>query len=93
MSRYFLRHEVLDMIALRPELLDEIEAEGLIEVEEGDRYSLRTVERLRVIRNLVDELGVNLAGAEVILRMREQTMLALEIARQALEELNRYLEE
>ena len=93
MSRYFLRHEVLEMIALRPELLDEIEAEGLIEVEEDARYSLTTVERLRVIRNLVDDLGVNLAGAEVILRMREQTLLALEVARRALDELNRYLEE
>ncbi len=89
MSRYFLRHEVLEMIALRPELLDEIEAEGLIDLDEDDRYSLMTVERLRVIRNLVDDLGVNLAGAEIILRLREQMLLALEVARRALEELDR----
>ncbi len=92
MSRYFLRHEVLEMIAIRPELLDEIEAEGLIDVEQGARYSLHTVERLRVIRNLVDDLGVNLAGAEVILRMREQMMLALHLAQQALDELQRQVD-
>jgi MerR family transcriptional regulator/heat shock protein HspR len=35
-------------------------------------FSDADVERVRFIKRLVDDLGVNLAGAEVILHMREQ---------------------
>ena len=34
-------------------------------------YSEQDVQRLRQIKRLIDDLGVNLAGAEVILRMRD----------------------
>jgi MerR family transcriptional regulator/heat shock protein HspR len=49
---------------------------GLIEPERGRgeiRYfSPRDIERAQQIRRLIDELGVNLAGVDVILNMREQ---------------------
>ena len=45
-------------------------------------YSQRDIERLQQMVRLVDELGVNLAGAEVILRMTNQ-----------IEELRRELDE
>lgn len=35
-------------------------------------YSLFDLERVRLIRRLVDDLGVNLAGVEVILRLTER---------------------
>ena len=35
-------------------------------------YSDADIERLLVIRRLIDELGVNLAGADIILRLRER---------------------
>lgn len=35
-------------------------------------FSDDDLERVRLIRRLVDDLGVNLAGVEVILQMREQ---------------------
>lgn len=35
-------------------------------------YSEGDVQRLRQIKRLMDDLGVNLAGAEVIIRMRER---------------------
>jgi MerR family transcriptional regulator/heat shock protein HspR len=35
-------------------------------------YSEEDVQRLRQIKRLMDDLGVNLAGAEVILRMRDR---------------------
>jgi len=35
-------------------------------------YSEGDIKRLRKVKQLMDELGVNLAGAEVILRMRER---------------------
>ena len=51
---------------------------GLIEpvaVEAGVRlYSLDDIDRVRRIRRLVDDLGVNLAGVAAILHMREQLL-------------------
>ena len=35
-------------------------------------YSQRDVERLRQIQRLMNDLGVNLAGVEVIMRLRER---------------------
>ena len=36
------------------------------------RYSDADVEHIRFIKRLVDDLGVNLAGVEVIMHMRQQ---------------------
>ena len=36
------------------------------------RFSAQDVEQIRFIKRLVDELGVNLAGVEVIMHMRQQ---------------------
>ena len=38
------------------------------------RYSDADVEHIRFIKRLVDDLGVNLAGVEVILHMRQQLL-------------------
>ena len=35
-------------------------------------YSMQDIERLRRIKTLIDDLGVNLAGVEVIMRMTER---------------------
>ena len=51
-------------------------------------YSVGDIERLRQIQRLIDDLGVNLAGAEVILRMKER-MLEME---REVEELRRELD-
>ena len=48
-------------------------------------YSEMDVERLRQIRRFTQEMGVNLAGVEVILRLLEQ-MEALQAERDALAE-------
>ncbi len=53
-------------------------------------YSLQDLERVRQIRRLVDELGVNLAGVEVILRLTEQ-IRALESEIEELRANNRRL--
>lgn len=37
-------------------------------------YSMRDVQRAQHIRRLIDELGVNLAGVEVILNMSDRMM-------------------
>lgn len=40
------------------------------------RFSDADVERIRFIKRLVDDLGVNLAGVEVILHLRQQLLAA-----------------
>jgi MerR family transcriptional regulator/heat shock protein HspR len=39
-------------------------------------YSDTDIEHIRFIKRLIDELGVNLAGVEVILHMRQQLVAA-----------------
>jgi DnaJ-class molecular chaperone len=51
----------------------------------GDLYSASDIERLRRIKTLIDDLGVNLAGVEVIIRM-SQRMIEMEREIQDLEQ-------
>src|SRR5579884_2737492 len=65
-----------ELVNVHQQTLRHYERLGLIEPERGKgeiRYfSPRDIERVLQIRRLIDELGVNLAGVEVILNMREQ---------------------
>ena len=64
------------LVDLHPQTLRHYENMGLVTPSrtEGNirLYSQRDVERLRRISGLIDDLGVNLAGVEVILRMNER---------------------
>lgn len=64
------------MLNLHPQTLRNYEQAGLIGPQRSDGnirlYSEREIERLRKINRLTQELGVNLAGVEIILRMTEQ---------------------
>lgn len=68
------------LLQVHPQTLRLYEREGLIEPGRsrgGIRlYSDRDIARVRVMQRLTSDLGVNLAGAEVILNMRE-TILEL----------------
>lgn len=65
-----------DIVNVHQQTLRHYERLGLIEPVRGKGeiryYSHDDIERIQQIRRLVDELGVNLAGVEVILNMREQ---------------------
>lgn len=67
---------VAQMVGLHEQSLRMYERKGLIQPQRSDGnirlFSDADVERVRCIKRLVDDLGVNLAGAEVILHMREQ---------------------
>lgn len=67
---------VAEKFSLHPQTLRLYEREGLLTPSrsEGNTrlYTERDMERLEVILNLTRELGVNLAGIEVILNMREK---------------------
>lgn len=67
---------VARMVDLHPQTLRNYEQIGLVVPRRSDGnirlYSQREVERLMKISRLTQELGVNLAGVEIILRMTEQ---------------------
>jgi len=64
------------MIGVHPQTLRLYEREGLVKPQRTSRhtrlYSQEDIERLKSIINLTQDMGVNLAGVEIILRMREQ---------------------
>lgn len=65
-----------EIVNVHQQTLRHYERLGLIEPTRGKGeiryYSDQDIERIQQIRRLVDELGVNLAGVDVILHMREQ---------------------
>jgi MerR family transcriptional regulator/heat shock protein HspR len=66
---------VAEMYDIHPQTLRMYEREGLLRPERSDGntrlYSGDDLERLEFILTLTRELGVNLAGVEVVLNMRE----------------------
>ncbi|MBI4572966.1 MAG: helix-turn-helix transcriptional regulator [candidate division NC10 bacterium] len=67
---------VADMFDIHPQTLRAYEREGLLRPARTDGntrlYSQEDLERIELILRLTKELGVNLAGVEVILNMRER---------------------
>jgi MerR family transcriptional regulator, heat shock protein HspR len=67
---------VAEMLALHPQTLREYERKGLIRPSRTTGrtrlYSAEDVEEIRLILRLSRDLGVNLAGVEIILKMRRQ---------------------
>jgi MerR family transcriptional regulator/heat shock protein HspR len=66
------------ILGVHPQTLRLYEREGLVEPKRtGGKirlYSERDLERIRCIMRLTNDLGVNLAGAEAILNMRERIL-------------------
>jgi len=64
------------ILGVHAQTLRYYERAGMIEPSRsrGNRrlYSMEDIDRLRRIKTLIDDLGVNLAGVEVILRMSER---------------------
>jgi MerR family transcriptional regulator/heat shock protein HspR len=64
------------MLGVHAQTLRYYERAGMIEPSRsrGNRrlYSTEDIERLRRMKTLIDDLGVNLAGVEVIMRMGER---------------------
>jgi MerR family transcriptional regulator/heat shock protein HspR len=77
-TQYISRRVVLRRWGVRGELLDRLEELQLLAPVQrrgrGRAYHVRDLDRLRVYRILLDELGVNDAGAEIILRLRERLL-------------------
>lgn len=72
----FMISAVAEQYQLHPQTLRMYEREGLLMPSRSDGntrlYTQEDLERLEVILKLTRELGVNLAGVEIILNMREK---------------------
>ena len=76
MSFYTLR-QIAEILGLEPEFLEQLAHEDILlpEADADACYSDRMLERARVAHELVHELEVNLAGASVIVRLREEMVV------------------
>lgn len=84
------------LVNLHPQTLRHYEGLGLVSPRRssGNRrlYSERDLERLRLICRLTGELGVNLAGVEVILNMTEQIQALRDESARREQQLRREIE-
>lgn len=82
---------VCEMFNIHPQTLRLYEREGLLHPQRvgGSRlYSQEDLERIRMILSLTKNLGVNRAGVDIILRMRQR----LEALHREMEKMMDYLE-
>ena len=81
MARKYLRiTEVIKICGVDEEFILRLERESMVRTVIRRRqklYPLDQVDRVRVAHLLIEEMGVNLEGAEVALHMREQ-MIAMQ---------------
>ncbi len=72
----FLISVVAKILDIHPQTLRQYEKEGLIEPSRTNGktrlYSQRDVDKIRSILKLTRDLGVNLAGVDIILRLKER---------------------
>ena len=67
---------VSSMLNIHPQTLRQYEREGLITPSRTEGrirlYSQRDIDRMKLILRLTRDLGVNIAGIDIILRLKEQ---------------------
>jgi MerR family transcriptional regulator, heat shock protein HspR len=65
-----------ELVGMHPQTLRMYEAKGLVRPQRtpgGTRlYSEADVERLRIVQRLTTELGLNLAGVELVLKLEDE---------------------
>jgi MerR family transcriptional regulator, heat shock protein HspR len=65
-----------ELVGMHPQTLRMYETKGLVRPQRtpgGTRlYSEADVERLRIVQRLTSELGLNLAGVELVLRLEDE---------------------
>ncbi len=73
---YYTRAQIIETLEIEADFMVLLEQEAIVTcdapLEAAGEFSERMLERARVAYNLTHELDVNLAGAAIIVRMREQ---------------------
>ena len=87
----YLISVVAKVLSIHPQTLRQYEREGLLEPSrtEGKMrlYSEKDMDRIKMILRLTRDLGVNLAGVDIILQLKEQIEQSEAVIRQMKEEL------
>jgi len=72
----YLISVVAKVLTIHPQTLRQYEREGLVMPARTDGkmrlYSQRNIDRIKMILRLTRDLGVNLAGVDVIMQLKEQ---------------------
>ena len=72
----YLISVVAKILSIHPQTLRQYEREGLIEPGRTDGkmrlYSQRDIDKIKTILRLTRDLGVNLAGVDIILRLKDK---------------------
>ena len=89
----YLISVVATMLDIHPQTLRQYEREGLVEPSRTQGrmrlYSQRDIDRMKLILRLTRQLGVNLAGVDIVLQLKEQIDQMQEEIDQLREELSR----
>ena len=88
----YLISVVANMLDIHPQTLRQYEKEGLVTPSRtGGKmrlYSQRDIDKIKMILKLTRELGVNLAGVDIILQLKEKMDLMSEEIDELKEKLN-----
>jgi len=72
----YLISVVANMLDIHPQTLRQYEREGLVEPSRTQGrmrlYSQRDIDRMKLILRLTRQMGVNLAGVDIVLQLKEQ---------------------
>jgi MerR family transcriptional regulator/heat shock protein HspR len=87
---------VANMLDIHPQTLRQYEREGLVTPSrtQGRKrlYSLRDIDRMKLILRLTRQMGVNLAGVDIVLQLKaqiDQMESEIELLRTELSRVNR----
>ncbi len=89
----YLISVVATMLEIHPQTLRQYEREGLVEPSRTQGkmrlYSQRDIERMKLILRLTRQMGVNLAGVDIVLQLKEQIDQMQDEINQLREELSK----
>jgi len=92
----YLISVVASMLDIHPQTLRQYEREGLVEPSRTQGrmrlYSQRDIDRMKLILRLTRQMGVNLAGVDIILQLKEQIdsmQSEIEVLKDELSRVNR----
>ncbi|NOR55500.1 MAG: MerR family transcriptional regulator [Sulfurovum sp.] len=92
----YLISVVATMLDIHPQTLRQYEREGLVEPSRTQGrmrlYSQRDIERMKLILRLTRQMGVNLAGVDIVLQLKgqiDEMQAEIDVLREELSKVNR----